>query len=188
MRRAIESPALQLGPALDFLQRLWRLNHTLEKVSARMEKQIGVTAQQRLIIRFVGQYPGMPAGQLAAILHVDPATVSAALRRLERKELIERRRDLADSRRVALWLSRKGCALDTPTPGTVEEAVMEMLAMSSPRESRAAIGVLERLAALLERAETGSLARSGLKRLRALQAGLFTRSPKRPSPVTRVGV
>lgn len=186
MARAIESPTLQLGPALDFLQRLWRLNHALETVSSRMEKQIGVTAQQRLIIRFVGQYPGMSAGQLAAVLHVDPATVSAALGRLEQKRLIERRRDPADSRRVALWLSRKGCALDSPTPGTVEEAVTEMLAISSLRESRAAIGLLERLAALLEKAGTDSFVR--LKQQRALRRGLLTRSPRQPSPVTRLRV
>jgi MarR family transcriptional regulator, organic hydroperoxide resistance regulator len=76
------TPEYPLGPALDFLQRLWRLNHALERLSSRMERQLGITAQQRLIIRCIGKYPGVGAGQLAALLHVDPGTVSAALNRL----------------------------------------------------------------------------------------------------------
>src|SRR5665213_3068487 len=101
-----------LGSALDFLQRLWRLNHALEQLSGRMERRFAVTAQQRLIIRCVGAYPGMTAGQLAGVLNVDPGTVSAAFRRLEEKKLLERRRDPGDSRRVALGLTPQGRAID----------------------------------------------------------------------------
>jgi len=66
-----------------------------------MEQRLGITAQQRLIVRCVGQFPGMTAGQLAGLLHVDPGTISAALRRLEAKDLVARRKDPRDSRRVS---------------------------------------------------------------------------------------
>lgn len=92
----------------------------------------------------------MTAGQLAAVLHVDPGTVSAALRRLERKGIIERRRDPADSRRVTLGLTRKGRALDAPTAGTIEEAVEKLLASSSPGTAEIAMAVIERLTSLLD--------------------------------------
>lgn len=146
-RKPVEFP---LGNALDFLQRLWRLNHALERLSSRMDRRLGITAQQRLIIRCVGKYPGINAGQLAAVLHVDPGTVSAALRRLGRKGLIERRRDPADSRRVALGLTRKGRALDAPTAGTAEEAVEELLASSSRAEAEATAAMIERFTSLLD--------------------------------------
>jgi DNA-binding MarR family transcriptional regulator len=139
-----------LGPALGFLQRLWRLNHALERLSSRMEKRLGVTAQQRFLIRCVGTYPGMTAGQLAAVLHVDPGTVSAALRRLEQKGLIERRRDPADSRRVALGLTRKGRALDAPAAGTIEQAVEELLASGSAGNAESAIAMIEGLTSLVD--------------------------------------
>lgn len=140
-----------LGSALDFLQRLWRLNHALERLSGRMEKRFGVTAQQRLIIRCVGAYPGMTAGQLAGVLNVDPGTVSAALRRLEQKSLIERRRDPGDSRRVALGLTRQGRAIDAPEVGTVEAAVAELLASTPSSDIQVLTSVLDRFTGLVDR-------------------------------------
>jgi DNA-binding MarR family transcriptional regulator len=138
-----------LGDALDFLQRLWQLNHALEKLSSRMEKSIGVSAQQRLVIRCIGKYPGMSAGQLAALLHVDPGTVSAALKRLEEKGLLKRRRDPRDNRRVVLALTAKGRALDVPVEGTVEGAVARLLQSASDADVAATSSMLSRLTSLL---------------------------------------
>jgi MarR family transcriptional regulator, organic hydroperoxide resistance regulator len=139
-----------LGPALDFLQRLWQLNHALETLSSRMQKRLGVTAQQRLMLRCIGKYPGMSAGQLAGLLRVDPGTVSAGLNRLESKGLLERRRDPRDQRRASLGLTRTGRALDEPAQGTVEDAVERLLAAVSVDELESTNKVIEQLTALLE--------------------------------------
>lgn len=138
-----------LGPALDFLRRLWQLNHALEKVSSRVEKTLGVTAQQRLILRCVGKYPGITAGHLANLLHVDPGTVSASLRRLASKGLLERRHDPRDKRRVVLGLTAKGHALDHPAEGTVESAVERLLENAPASELASMVKIVEQLTALL---------------------------------------
>lgn len=150
MKRPSEPDAFPLGPALDFLRRMWRLDHALERLSSRMERRLGITAQQRLLIRCVGKYPGITAGQLASVLHVDPGTVSAALRRLEDKNIIERRRDVADSRRVVLGLTGRGRALDAPTAGTIEHVVEDLLANISRTEAQGVVAVIERLTALVD--------------------------------------
>jgi DNA-binding MarR family transcriptional regulator len=133
----LEKHDYPLGPALDFLRRLWRLNQALEKLSSSMEKRLGVTAQQRLLVRCIGKYPGLTAGRLAGLLFVDPGTVSAALNRLERSGLVERRRDPKDKRRASLGLTAKGRALDNPADGTVESAVERMLAQVAPTDIEA---------------------------------------------------
>jgi len=138
-----------LGPALDFLQRLWQLNHTLETLSSRMEKRLGITAQQRLILRCVGKYPGMTAGHLAMLLHVDPGTVSASLRRLEKKGLLERRRDPRDKRRASLGLTAMGRALDRPAEGTVEGAVDRLLESVPAHQLRTMVDVVDQLTRFL---------------------------------------
>ena len=150
MTRARNSNEFPLGSALDFLQRVWRLNHAIERLSGRMERKFGVTAQQRLLLRCVGAYPGMTAGQLASVLNVDPGTVSAALRRLEQKKLIERRRDPVDGRRVALGLTPLGRGLDTPAVGTVEAAVAELLASTPSSDVDVLSAALERLTTLVD--------------------------------------
>jgi MarR family transcriptional regulator, organic hydroperoxide resistance regulator len=139
-----------LGDALDFLRRLWRLNHALEKLSSRINQRLGVTAQQRLVIRCVGRYPGVTAGQLAGLLHIDPGTASATLKRLEEKRLIERRRDPRDKRRVALGLTARGRQIDRPTEGTPESAAQRMLAEMTDAEAIRVTTTLERFTKLLE--------------------------------------
>ena len=137
-----------LGSALEFLQRLWQFNHALEKLSSQMERRLGVTAQQRLIVRCVGKYPGMTAGLLATLLHVDPGTVSAALRRMEDKGLLKRRADPRDGRRISLGLTAKGRRLDRSAKGTVEGAVEQLLDTASVQDIATALAVLGRLTTL----------------------------------------
>jgi len=148
---------LPLEPPLDFLQHLWQLNHALERRSLQMERTLGVTAQQRLFVRCIGKYPGITAGQLATVLHLDRGTVSVGLRRLAKKGVLTRRRDPRDSRRVALGLTSKGRGMDRPHPSTVEFAVKRVMRKVSSQDLERVKAVLSRLAeALAEKLEPGS--------------------------------
>lgn len=146
MKSAERQTDFPLEGPLDFLQHLWQLNHALERVSLQMERQLGVTAQQRLFVRCIGKYPGMTASQLSTVLHLDRGTVSVSLRRLTKKGLVSGRRDPQDNRRVALGLTAKGKALDRPEPGTVEHAVERLLAKVGRSNVQVAKEVLRRLA------------------------------------------
>ncbi|MCC6648877.1 MAG: winged helix-turn-helix transcriptional regulator [Polyangiaceae bacterium] len=139
-----------LGPELGFLQRLWQLDHALERASTRMERTLGVTAQQRLVLLCVGRFPGLMAGQLAALLHVDPGTVSASLGRLEGRGLLERQRDPRDQRRVTLGLTPGGRALVRPSDVTIEHAVARLLGEVPEAEVATMLGVIARFVALLD--------------------------------------
>jgi DNA-binding MarR family transcriptional regulator len=140
---------LRLRGSLDFLQCLWRTSHALERRSRRMEKAIGLTAPQRLVLRFLGRFPGVTAGQLAKALHVDPGTLSANVRRLEARGLVERRRDPGDTRRVTLGLTRQGRALDVPADASVEAAADALLAQVAAKDLAATVRVLDRFAEIL---------------------------------------
>ena len=142
--------AFPAGGALDFLQRLWRLNHALERLSLAMAARIGVTAQQRFVIRCVGRFRGLTAGQLATILHVDPGTISTTLGRLGDKGLVARRRDPLDGRRVTVTLTAAGRALDRPAAGTVEDAARALLVEVTTAEANVAVSTIDALARLLE--------------------------------------
>jgi len=178
-----DATAYPLGPALDFLQRLWQLSHALEQLSSRMEKSLGVTAQQRLIVRCVGKYPGVSAGRLAGLLHLDPGTVSAALRRLEEKGLLERRRDKRDSRRVVLGLTRQGRKLAHPAPGTVEHAVNQLLTTAPTRNIHIVKLTIDQLTALLAKAShCKGVSRTQFARSRRRRTRPATASRRRARP------
>jgi DNA-binding MarR family transcriptional regulator len=120
-----ELPAL--GEVLDFLRLLWSIDHGLQTTSKRMETTLGVTGLQRMVLRLVGRFPGISAGNLARILHVHPSTLTGVLKRLEDKQLVTRSSDPLDARRALFMLTARGRVLDVPTTGTVEAAVQRAL-------------------------------------------------------------
>jgi MarR family transcriptional regulator, organic hydroperoxide resistance regulator len=147
---AVESESFALGPDLDFMRSLWRLNHAFERLSRRMVANFGVTGQQRMIIRCVGKYPGMTATQLARHFHLDAGTVSTALARLERRGLVERRRAARDRRRLTLGLTAAGRSVDR-VAGTSERAFERLLNAVNAGDIARSAQVLDVFSELLDR-------------------------------------
>jgi MarR family transcriptional regulator, organic hydroperoxide resistance regulator len=120
-----------LGAVLEFMRLLWAINHGLGKTSRLMQARFGVTGQQRLVIRLVGAFPGLSAGDLARILHIHPSTLTGILQRLAARGLIRRSAHPEDARRLQLELTAKGKRLMVPAIGTVEAAVKRALSRFS---------------------------------------------------------
>ena len=142
-----------LGDVLDFMRLIWELAHRLQRASKRMESTLGVTGPQRLVIRIVGRFPGIPTGHLARLLHVHPSTLTGIVKRLERRGLLRRRQDARDGRRWLLGLTEMGRLLDVEREGTVEAAVKDALDRTAPAKLAATREVLASLARALERLE-----------------------------------
>lgn len=135
-----------LEPALDFLRVLWSIEHGLQKMSKRMEHELGITGPQRLVLRVVGRFPGLSAGELAHIVRLHPSTITGVLQRLVSRGLLERERDPVDARRTRLRLRPSATAYAKASPGTVEHAVIGALREAGPSNVRAARKVLGNLA------------------------------------------
>jgi DNA-binding MarR family transcriptional regulator len=144
----------EFGRELQFLRALWELDHALESASRRMKKTCGVTGRERLFIRIVGQRPGVTPGELAGLLHVHPSSITALLKRLQRRRLVSRRQDAADARSYRLELTPGGERINAMQTGTIEAGVKQALARADPRDVQAATEMLTRVARrLLDAAE-----------------------------------
>jgi MarR family transcriptional regulator, organic hydroperoxide resistance regulator len=134
-----------LPDALQFMRLLWALVHGLDRTSKRMFDEIGVTGPQRLVLRVVGLFPGLSAGDLAAVLHMHPSTLTGVLKRLVTQRLITRSNASHDQRRAVLHLSPLGARINSAHRGTVESAVSDALRGISARDRAATKRVLERI-------------------------------------------
>lgn len=130
---------------IEFLPLILALDHALARRSKEMRARLGVTALQRLVIRQLGQYPGLSPGELALMLHVDPSTLTGVLQRLVRRGWIDRRRHPHDGRRLCLGLTPRGRTFDVPDEATVEAAVSRALSRVRPHAARDARRVLAAL-------------------------------------------
>jgi DNA-binding MarR family transcriptional regulator len=127
-------PMLPVGDAIDFLRLVWAADHGLQRRSKSMAATLGITGPQRLLIRMIGRFPSIHARQLADILHLHPSSLTALLKRLERRGMVRRRPDGRDRRRWMLGLTRRGQALNRDAPGTIEAAVQRTLQGTSKKD------------------------------------------------------
>jgi DNA-binding MarR family transcriptional regulator len=140
-----------LGSVLDFMRTLWALDHALQSASKRMESRSGVTAPQRLVIRIVGRFPWISAGEVAEILHIHPSTLTGVLKRLEARGIVLRTADPADARRALLSLTPRGKKIDALRSGTVESIVRRVLQDATGTSVRSARELADRLSTELAR-------------------------------------
>lgn len=138
--------AYQLDPVLDFMRLLWTIEHGLQRMSKRMEGEVGITGPQRLVLRVVGRFPGISAGDLARIVRLHPSTITGILQRLVSRGLISRRADPIDSRRAQLHLNASALPYIRKASGTVEKAVTQALRRVGPQRVKTARIVLSAVA------------------------------------------
>ena len=115
-------------------------------MSKRMGNELGITGPQRLVLRIVGQFPDISAGDLAHIVRLHPSTMTGILQRLVERGLLDRKRDPADSRRARLRLKPAAAAFTRGSRLTVEKAVTGALEHAGPPSVRAARKVLAEVA------------------------------------------
>jgi DNA-binding MarR family transcriptional regulator len=147
----IRREASDLPDVLAFMQGLWAIVHRMERLSKQMGARTGVTGPQRLVLRLIGLFPGMSAGELAGTLHLHPSTLTGVLKRLEEQALLARAVDPADRRRTVLHLTRRGRRVAEDPTGTVEAAVGAAVSRSTSGQRAATQTFLEELARSLDR-------------------------------------
>jgi DNA-binding MarR family transcriptional regulator len=133
-------------PILEFIRRIWAVDHELQRVSKRMVDRIGLTAPQRLAVRFIGRHSGVTLGRLAELLHLHAGTVTGITRRLEELGLVVQTRGEEDTRRRHLSLTAKGRLVDRRRKGTVEAAVRRTASAVTAKELATAAAVMDVLA------------------------------------------
>jgi MarR family transcriptional regulator, organic hydroperoxide resistance regulator len=124
---------------------LWAIDHALRSTSKQMQRRLGITAPQRLVLRLVGRSPGVLPSQLAEQMHLDRGTLTGIIERLVAAELLSRERDVTDRRSTRLHLTSRGRRYDRDSEGTVEHGVGRVLARLPRARVDAAREVLEAL-------------------------------------------
>jgi DNA-binding MarR family transcriptional regulator len=128
---------------------LWGIEHALQRRSKRMKTRVGVTGPQRLVLRVVGRFPGISAGELARVVKLHPSTITGILQRLVAARLLRREADPNDSRRARLWITARASRHARVSTGTVEATVRRVLQRWSPSDIERARALLAELARAL---------------------------------------
>ncbi len=76
--------------------------------SKKLSKESGLTAPQLILMRAISELNNVTIKQLSSHTNMSQATATTILDRLERNQLVERRRSVEDKRKVHAVLTEKG--------------------------------------------------------------------------------
>ena len=105
--------------------------------------QIGLYRGQQFVLSALWEQEGINQSELAQQLHVQPATITNALQRMERAGLVERRQDTQDLRVSRVYLTDAGRNIR----GAVDEIWAELEEQAFAGLSPGEVAVLRRLLA-----------------------------------------
>jgi len=111
----------------------------------------GLSGSQLWCLSAVRASPGVRVTQLARALGIQQATCSNLVETLERRRLIERRRDSSDQRAVTLYLTSEGTRLAQSAPEPVSGILPDALSRLDPDALRELNTLLERVITLMGR-------------------------------------
>lgn len=136
----------------DLLRALWESGHALQAMSRRMERTLGLSGPQRLVLREVVRKPGILPGELAGVLGIHPSTVTGLVDGLESSGLAERRRDDEDRRSVRLFATAEGHAVLERHVETIESVLGRVTDEFSAAERTVVAAFLARVSTALRTA------------------------------------
>lgn len=93
---------------------------------APLLEALDVTYPQYLVLLVLWEEDGVRVSRLGERLHLDSATLTPLLKRLEGRGILERRRSIADERVVEIFLTAKGRRLRTKAADVGKEMFCKM--------------------------------------------------------------
>lgn len=130
----------------------WLLNNAARLSSRRLSMKLAeynVTPPQLGVLVALWEQDGLSLSELAKRSFFDGPTMTGIVDRLEKNNLVERRRESADRRVISVYLTEAGRRLQSVLPPLAEEANREAVAGLSEDEVNRLIEMLRKVIANL---------------------------------------
>lgn len=134
----------------NILRSIRRIIRATDLNSRRLASEHRLTTPQLLSLRLLAQEGPLTPGALAKELFLSQATITGVLDRLERRGLVERRRDQKDRRRVSIHLTQEGREAVQQAPRPLHERFTARLEELSPAERDEIDRVLAKVVEMME--------------------------------------
>ncbi|MCB2192142.1 MAG: MarR family transcriptional regulator [Deltaproteobacteria bacterium] len=134
----------------NILRSIRRIIRATDLHSRRLASEHQLTTPQLLCLRLLAQERTLTPGTVAKEMYLSQATVTGILDRLEKRGLVERRRDQTDRRKVSLHLTDEGRKAVEQAPLPLQERFASRLEALSDKERDEIDRVLAKVVDLME--------------------------------------
>lgn len=143
-----ENPTLP-AEVLRALRSFRMIVRSIKQHFQHVQEATGVSGSQLWCLVTIQAQPGIRVTQLAQALGIQQATASNLVESLDRKGLVERRRDQRDQRVVSLFLSEAGARIAQSAPQPVAGILPDALERLDPSALAQLNGLLEQVISLM---------------------------------------
>ncbi len=106
---------------------------------------LNLTTVQAMVLIIVNKEQGLTAKEIGKQTHLDSATITGILDRLENMDLISKKKNPKDRRAILVYLTKKGKEFSGELDSLFEEAHQKYVKCLSPEEEFILRGLLKRL-------------------------------------------
>jgi DNA-binding MarR family transcriptional regulator len=117
--------------------------------SRQLEKSVGLTVPQLIVLKELAEAGGLPIGLIAKRVSLSQATVTTIVDRLEHRGAITRQRAESDRRKVYVQLTPVGSELIEKSPTILQEEFLEAFEDLELWEQSQMLATLQRVASMM---------------------------------------
>lgn len=139
-----------LGRIEEVLVALRRVIRATDMHSRHLAKTTGLTAPQILLLQTIRDRGQVTIGELATDMSLSQATVTTILDRLEKRQLVYRRRSETDKRKVHAYLTEEALAVLETAPVPLQDQFARQFGELEEWEQTMIISSLQRIARMMD--------------------------------------
>lgn len=132
---------------------LRRISRAIDLYSRQLASKYKLTGPQLMCLNELERADQLRSGELARAVHLSQATVTGILDRLEARELVQRRRDPQDKRRVLVNITPAGSKLVARAPAPLHKQFADRLGRLPPDQQAAIDQVLSQVVEMMSAEE-----------------------------------
>ena len=118
--------------------------------SRKLVKRVGLTGPQLVILQEIASCMEMTPGEIARAVSLSQSTVTGILDRLEKRQLISRRRSDGDKRRIMVRITDSGNRILEEAPPLMQETFVERFSSLQEWEQSMILSALQRLVSMMD--------------------------------------
>ena len=142
--------AMTMDRYQELLIALRRIHKATDMGAKRLAKESGLTTPQLLVMQAISDATSLTVSDVAREINLTQATTTSIVNGLERKGLIEKRRDDVDKRRVIVSATAAGRKLIRDAPKTLQDLLERRFEGLEAWEQSFVLSALQRLASLMD--------------------------------------
>lgn len=131
------------------LSAIRRIVHAVDSHSKDLERALGITLPQLVVLRAIRTLGEVTTGRLSAAASLSPATVTTILDKLEARGLVVRYRNAEDRRVVHSKLTERGAQMLDGAPPFLHERFVSAFAKVDAARQAAVVAALEQVADMM---------------------------------------